>query len=231
MLCIVGNVECRPESVSLSPGTQEVKLYSVQGGVSEWVINRERENTQCGMQGRLCVRLGVSLPFLKKSKAPRNKVDEVACGQVCCEIKSLYLLACYLCQMPHKRLLQQITVHDQGSDTKCVKPKPWPSGVQGHRMQHLQKLLRRDTRQHLVSRHVGKTRPVTKITLMFYREHRQSAWRQNIVKFVWRNINYYDTYISPFFFHLKYEIFNQYNLFLHDIFVETVSKLPTAAAE
>lgn len=34
-LCIVGNVECRPESVSLSPGTQEVKLYSVQGGVSE----------------------------------------------------------------------------------------------------------------------------------------------------------------------------------------------------
>ena len=44
------------------------------------------------MQAELCVRLGVSLPFLQKSKAPHNKVDEVARGQIHCEIKSLYLL-------------------------------------------------------------------------------------------------------------------------------------------
>lgn len=44
------------------------------------------------MQAGLCVRLGVSLPFLQKSKAAHNKVDEVARGQIHCEIKSLYLL-------------------------------------------------------------------------------------------------------------------------------------------
>lgn len=39
------------------------------------------------MQARLCLGLGVSLPFLKKSKAPHNKVSELACRQICCEIK------------------------------------------------------------------------------------------------------------------------------------------------
>lgn len=74
---MAGNVECRPMSASLSPGTQDLRgktvQYSVKGGGGvEWVINREREreNSHCGMQRRLCVGLGVSLPFLKKSKAP-----------------------------------------------------------------------------------------------------------------------------------------------------------------
>lgn len=44
------------------------------------------------MLGRLCLRLGVSLPFLQKSKAPHNKVDELARGWVSYEIK---VCTCY----------------------------------------------------------------------------------------------------------------------------------------
>lgn len=76
----------------LGQSTEEIKLYSVNRGMSEWLTNKEK-NTHCGMQGRLCLRLGVSLPFLQKSKVPHNKVKELAWGQVCYEIKSLYLLA------------------------------------------------------------------------------------------------------------------------------------------
>lgn len=114
------NVMC----VSLSPGRQERRGITVYSGGNEWVINRE--NTHCGMQGRLCVRLGVSLPFLQKSKAAHNKVCEVACGQGCCEIRSLYL-----CQMP----TQKTPSTDHGTRSTpwhqmCVT-EPWRSGMPG----------------------------------------------------------------------------------------------------
>lgn len=89
-----GGAECGSVSVSPSPGTQDLGGKAVQCTQRyKWVINREREkklNVVCHVGfvwGWVC-----PSPSSRNQSPPQNKVDELARGQVCCDIK---VCTCY----------------------------------------------------------------------------------------------------------------------------------------
>lgn len=133
------------------PITLGVKLYSVQRGISEWLTERG-----CGMQARLCLRLGVSLPFLQKSKAPHNKVDELACSWVCCEIK---VCTCYPATLALPDGPQKTPSTDQRSVIKALTPSVCV----------IQTSAFGNVRIQGEKRHISKTRPALSIW-SFHRE-------------------------------------------------------------
>ncbi len=59
--------------------------------MSEWLTEREYSLWYAGWVGFVWDWVCPS-PSSTNQRAPHNKVDEVACGQVCCETQSLYLL-------------------------------------------------------------------------------------------------------------------------------------------
>lgn len=75
-------------SAGASPSPLEGKAVQCTEG-SKWVINRERGEKNLIVVCRVGFVWGWACPspFLQKSKAPHNKVDELACSRVCWEIK------------------------------------------------------------------------------------------------------------------------------------------------
>lgn len=126
-------------SAGVSPSPLEGKAVQCTEG-SKWVINRERgeKKPDCGMQGRLCLRLGVSLPLPPEIKGPSQQSRWTSLQPSLLGNKSLYLSPCHT-SSPRRRTkdsFNRSAFSDHGSDTQCVcNPNQCLGGTSGNRVQ------------------------------------------------------------------------------------------------